>query len=315
MGYSTEEGVSGRFRRFRENSKSETIVPESGHDYRIDRIKSRLGFGATVRGHLFYPVDSPDDPMRALFTNGFSTTERAYHDNAGEMARLGIATATYNMRRIINMHDIKNPLRVATDGGREMLNIMDEKDVVGETAVMGHSMGGIVAATIAILDKRIDYYLGDAIAGIEHENIWKQHLYNRNRIIKGIILPLFTMLAKRKDRLQTAYEYGADFIHNPTLIALQGLMLCRGPKITYYLKVLNNLDIPIALLLQERDEFFALDRQQSVINQEPALFGMVKKVAGAHMHPNFQPIENARLRFETALELRDKKRNDPPLAL
>ncbi len=305
----------GRFRKFRENSTSEIIVPGDGQDYRIDRIKSRLGFGATVRGHLFYPVDSPDDPMRALFTNGFSTTERAYHDNASEMARLGIATATYDMRRVINPRDIKNPLQAATDGGRRMLDIMDEKDVAGETAIMGHSMGGIVAATIAILDKRVDYYLGDAIAGIEHESMWKQHLHNRNRIVRGIVMPLIAMLAKRKDRLQTACEYGADFIHNPTRIALQGLMLCRDPEISRYFKVLNNLDIPIALLLQEKDEFFAIDRQQKVIDQEPELFGTVKKVSGTHMHPNFQPIENARLRVAAAFELRNQKRNNnPPLA-
>ncbi len=308
MGYSSEEGIFGRFRKYRNNSNSETISPESGHDYRIDRIKSRMGRGAVTRGHLVYPVDKPDDPMRALYLNGFMTPRNAYLDNASELARLGIATALFDTRRIINLRDIENPIQPAIDGGIHMLDIMDDNEIGGDTAAIGHSMGGLTAASIAIQDRRIDYYIGDAIAGIEHDKMWRQHLKNRKKVQRGITAPLVSMLVKRSDRLSTISEYVADFIHNPTQKALQGLMLCRDPEISRYFKVLNNIDVPIAVLLQKHDEFFAHDRQRVEIDKDLEVFGTVIDVDGAHMHANFRPLENARLRAETMKMLHNQKR-------
>lgn len=305
MGYSVEADGT---RRYRLNSQSEIVSPVEGHDYRVDRIKSRLGFAASVRGEYFYPIDTPDDPVRALLSNGFSTPAEAYHENAGEMARLGVATAVYDTRRLLRLRDIRNPLLAAKEGGHHMLDIMQEKSGDSETAIVGHSMGGIVAAQIAINDGRIDYYVGDAIAGIEPSGMWRSHLKNRGRIQKGIAEPLVKMLARDKNRWQTAYEFGSRIVFNPAQLAAQGLYLLRDPQITPLFTALNHIGVPIALLLHEHDEFFGRDKQLEVINKNPELFGIVKLVDGTnHMEPNFQPLQSAKRRVETIYELRQQK--------
>lgn len=306
MGYSVE---SDGTRRYRLNSQSEVVSPPEGHDYRVDRIKSRLGFAATVRGKYFYPVDTPVDPVRALQANGFSTPAEAYYENAGEMARLGVATAVYDTRRPISLRDLRNPLLAAKDGGHHMLDIMQDTSGDGETAIVGHSMGGIVAAQIAINDGRVDYYVGDAIAGIEHKGMWRSHLKNRRRIQKGIAEPLVKMLMRDKNRWQTAYEFGSRIVFNPTQLAAQGLYLLRDPEISPLFTALNHIGVPIAVLLHEHDEFFGRDQQLEVINENPELFGTIKLVDGTnHMEPNFQPLQSAQRRVDTIYELREQKR-------
>ncbi len=308
MGFNIEDDGS---RHYRIDSDSEIVSPFDGSDYRIDKIdvNMRLGFMHKIRAKYFYPVDTPDDPIKALTLNGFSTPLDATDENAREMAKMGIASGVYDIRKHINWKDLKFPLDSAITGGRKMLDIMQDTTGESETALIGHSTGGITAAHIAIADGRVDYYLGQGIVGIENEKMAEVYFRRRKKVIQGIVMPLINNLVMRKDRIRVGYEYAMRSAYNPTLLARQAIMLCNGPEIAPYFTALEAIGIPRALMIYENDEFFASQKQLDIIDDNP-LYGKVTVVPDAgHMHPTLSPVDDARLRVQSIYGLRDIKRS------
>ena len=308
MGYSTEDDGS---RRYTLDSNSEIVSPLDGQDYRVEKIdiKMRHGFMHSIRGKYFYPIEPPDEPIKALTLNGFSTPGDACEENANIMASMGVASGIYDVRKHINWKDLRHPIDSAISGGRKMLDYMEDTTGQSETAVIGVSTGGLTAATMAILDGRVDYYLGQGIVGIEHENMTQVFFNRRMKVIKGIVRPLIKKVLSRKDNVRVSYEYAMRLVYNPTLLARQAIMLCRGPDIAPYFEALEAIGVPRALMIYENDEFFDMQKQLDIINKNP-LYGLLSVVPDAgHLHSTFVPDDDARRRVELIHKLRDIKKN------
>jgi hypothetical protein len=306
MGYSIEDDGS---RRYKLTSTQEIISPVKGQDYILDHVKSKLGFLASVHGRIRRPVEKQDKPIKIINANGFMAPSKIYDDVATEMTMLGAETAVFDTRHILTCKDLDDPLLVASMGGHRMLQIMkDLSQQESEAAVVGHSMGGEVAARLAEYDDDIDYWVGDATAGLEHENMTDVHRENGKDIIFEEALPIGNIAVNKVGIFKLAVEYLISIGMNPTLIPRQAYLLCTNSDITPYLKKGQDKGVMNALIIHEFDAFFRRQKQLDEVEKNKGLYSVVRESKGTkHGHANTHPDENAIIRLEVIREMQAKK--------
>lgn len=299
MGYSVENNGSQRYKL---TSEQEVVSSAEGQDYTITHVESKLGKFATVRGRIYQPESSD---IKVVNLNGFMATASVYDEVAAEMATMGATTAVYDTWHPLTLKDLKDPMIVASMGGHRMIDIME--DLTGEAtdvAAIGHSMGGLTSSRLAAHDPRVNYWIGDASAGIEHTDMLKVHIDNMSEILHEEALPLGKYVVNKVGIRNLAKEYGKRIALNPTQIARQAFLLCHNPDIAPFLAKAKQHGVMTGVLLHEHDKFFHQDKQLKVIERKSDLFDVVEKVPGTkHVHSSMAPRENAELRMNTIRRL------------
>jgi hypothetical protein len=268
-----------------------------------------MGRLAVYRGRVFHPVDTPDDPMKALFENGWSAPAAAYYGTAAEMARRGVATGVGDNYHLPSIDDFRDPLAGAEKGGLAMIDIME--DLVGESelAVVAHSMGGITGLRNVLKSGKIDYFVGEAVAGIQHKNMAKVYLQNSGEMIGDEFVPyIFKTLPRSRYGWNVVREFIALNATDPSRLGRQVWMLGSNPDIAPLLAASHDVGVFNGLMLNDKDRFFHTEDQLEVINRKPGLFDTIRIIEGAkHLHPNTHPVENAAIRIDMINELRQIK--------
>ncbi len=306
MGYTRESNGS---RRYRLSSTCEVVATKEGQDYTVDRHVSSLGALAFVAGRIYRPVEKPDHPLKVVNVNGFMAISKIYDEVGAAMASEGATTAVYDTWHVMTKKDIKDPLLVASMGGRRMIDVMEELDgEQGETAAVGHSMGGPVAARLAAHDPRVGYWVGDASAGIEHERMAQVHIENGKEILSEEALPIGKYAAAKVGIAKLALIYGTRMAINPSQPIRQAYLLCTDSDVTPYLQIAHDNGVMNGALLHDEDAFFHLHKQLAAINKRADLYDITRVSYGTkHGHANTHPLENAKLRLEVIRSLQSKK--------
>lgn len=306
MGYTIEDNGT---RRYKLNTKREIIAPKDGQDFYVDRVTSRLGRLAVVRGRIFHPVDVPDDPLRVQLENGWSAPAAAYYGGAAKMAAMGVATDVYDTYHLPLAADFTNPLHGAERGGLAMLDIFEDVAGEGELALLGHSTGGLTAWRVALQDdrKRVSYVVGEAPVGLQHHDMYKAYWHNLPGMTKEFY-DYIVRLPKNKFGLDVMREFTTLNATDPTRLARQAWMLGKGPDLAPLLDEAHQRNILNGLILLEDDTFLRYRQQAEVVERKRQLFDVVRKVDGAkHLYPNRHFAESAEVRIEVLNELRGLK--------
>ncbi len=306
MGYTIEGDGS---RRYKLNSRREVVSPANGQDFYVDLVKTRLGRLATMRGRIFHPVDMADDPVRVLSENGWSAPAATYYGVASKMASRGVATGVYDVYTAPTIADFKDPLHSAEQGGLAMIDIMEDITGDSELAIIGHSMGALTGLRNTVTDNRVDYFIGEAPAGIEHRDMWKVYLQNVPDMITDEFSPfLLKSLPRSRFGRQVCYEFMALNATDPTRLMRQVWMLGKDPDLAPMLAKAHERGVLNGVILHSDDKFFHHDKQIQVIGRKPHLFDTVRTVEGTrHLNPNTHADENAAVRIEVVNELRQQK--------
>lgn len=309
MSYSIEEDGT---RRYRITSEKEIVSPPNGHDYSIDHVRSRLGFMATVSGRIYRPIDRPARPLKVVNANGFMATSDIYDDVAIQMASMGedgADTAVFDTWHLMTCKDYDDPLLVASMGGKAMFDIMEDlTQESGDYVATGHSMGGPVAARLLAHDPRVGYWLGDAPAGIEHENMTKVHIENGKEIIFDEAIPIGKYAARKVGAIKLATKYLKRLGMNPSQALRQAYLLCTESDITPLLTAAREKEAMHGVILHEFDAFFKISKQLDEINKKSELFDVVKVSEGTkHGHANTHARENGLLRMEVINQMRSER--------
>lgn len=297
-------------KRERINSTTELVTPVEGQAFTVHHVRSRLGFLASVSGRVMHPVEKQDNPVKVLNHNGFLATSSIYDGVAEHMASLGATTAVFDTWHPLTPKDFEDPLVVSSMGGHRMIDIMEE--ISGEetdVVAVGHSMGGLSAARLAAHDQRVNYWIGDASAGIEAEHMLDVHIQNMPEILKKEAIPLGKHVVKKVGAMNLVKDYAKKFGLNPTQVVRQAILLCKNPDITPFLMSAREGDrVMTAAMLHEFDEFFHQQKQLDAINEHPGLYDHVEKVAGTkHIHANMYPVENGIIRMDVVRHLQSRK--------
>jgi|GEM_PF-5464927 len=305
MSYTLENDGS---RRYSLNAKREIVSPKDGQDFYVDRVSSRLGRLAVVRGRIFHPVDTPNDPVRVQIENGWSAPAAAYYGGAAKMASRGVAAAIYDTYHPPVGADIKDPLRGAEMGGMEMLDIFEDIAGDSELALVGHSTGALTAWRMALRDERVSYVVGEAPVGLEHHEMYKAYLQN----LPGMSKELYNyIMSLRKDKFgwDVLREFFTLNATDPSRLVRQVWMLGKGPDLAPLLDEAHQRDILNGLILLKDDMFFKYHKQAAVLERKRHLFDAVRTVEGAqHLYPNRHPAGSAEVRLSVLDELRRLKR-------
>lgn len=306
MGYTVESDGS---RRYKLSSKSEIISPADGQDFRVDKVKTRVGRLAMTHGRVFRPVEEQDDPLNVLSVNGWSAPAAAYYGTAGKMAAMGVTTALYDTYKFLDRTDIKDPLDSAHRGGLAMLDVMTDLAGEHETALIGHSMGAVTAWRMALEDERVLYVVGEAPVGIQHRNMHKVYPSHMKAMLKDEFWTYLKSLPRDKFGLRVAMEFMALNGMDPSRLARQVWMLGHGPDLAPNMAKAHENGILNGIILHHDDEFFHVADQQEVIDRKRHLIDALRVVDGTkHLHPNMYPLENARIRVDMLDELRGIRR-------
>lgn len=313
MGYSIESDGS---RRYTLTSKKEIVSPAEGEDYSIDHVKSRLGTLATVHGRIYRPINRPEHPLKVINANGFMATSDIYDDTAAQLASIGGAdAAVFDTWHPLTYHDFEDPLLVASMGGHAMLDIMEIlTEERTDTVAAGHSMGGLVAARLAAYDSRIGFWLGDASAGVEHENMTKVHIENGKEILLEEAIPIGKYAAEKIGVLKLAIKYLLRIGVNPSQVIRQAYLLCTKSDISPYLRPAADRGVVNGVIIHEFDAFFKAKKQLAITEQNPDIYHIVHESKGTkHGHANTHARENAIIRMDVIHQMQAKKLADTAL--
>lgn len=313
MGYTIED--SGN-RHYRISADREVVSPKTGEDFYVDRVKSRIGKLAVVRGRIFHPVDTPDDPLKVHFDNGWSAPAAAYYGTASRMAATGIAVATFDTYHPLRRVDIGNPLHAAEAGGMAMTDIVNDVVGEGETARIGHSTGALVAWRVALKHDDIKYVVGQAPVGVQHKRmdlVYRNHMAG---MLKDEFYVYIKSLAKDKFGLAVAKEFMALNATDPSRLLRQIWMLAKGPDLAPLWAQAKEKGIFNGLMFLSDDRFFHLDDQLDVMDRKTHLVHDIRVVEDArHLHPNMFPVRDAELRSTAVRSLQAISRaGDEPFA-
>lgn len=283
------------------------VSPSEGFDYTIDRVKSKMGRLATVRGRIFTPVDSGGLPPKVQIENGWSAPAATYYGTAREMAKHGVAVATYDTYTPPLLDELRNPLNGAEKGGVAMMDMFEDIAGDGELALLGHSTGGLTALRIAAVDDRPDYWIGEAPVGLEHRNMHKAYASR----LPGIFSEFYSYISKlpsNRDGLDVLRESTLLNATDPTRLVRQLYLLAQGPDLAPLLDYAKAKGMLNAVILFKDDQFLHYDKQNEVVERKKQLFDVICRVDDArHLHPNNHPYETALIRTRVLDTLRNLK--------
>lgn len=306
MGYTIEDSGT---RRYKINTKREIISPSSGQDFYVDKVKSRIGRLAMVRGRIFHPVDAQKDPLKVHFDNGWSAPAASYYGTASKMAAGGVATATFDSYHFPRLIDMKDPLYGAETGGMAMIDIMNDVVGEGETARIGHSTGALVSWRLALMHDDTQYVIGHAPVGVQHRNMDKVYMDHMSEMIKDEFYIYIKSLVKDKFGSEVAAEFMALNASDPTRLVRQIRMLFKGPDLAPMWAKAHEKGILNGLIFLEDDRFFHLQDQLDVMGRKQHLVDDVHIIDDArHLHPNLYPARDAEVRIAALNSLRKIRR-------
>lgn len=296
-------------KRYKLGAKREIISPREGQDFFVDRVSSRLGRLAVVRGRIFHPVDTPDNPLKVQVHNGWSAPAAAYYGGAARMASAGVATAVYDTYHPPLPTDIKDPLHGAERGGMEMLDIFEDIAGDSELALLGHSTGALTAWRMALRDERVSYVVGEAPVGLQHRNMYKA--YGRNLPAMTKELGNYVMsLARDRFGPDVVREFITLNATDPSRLVRQAWMLAKGPDLAPMLDGAHQREVLNGLILFKGDGFFYYPQQVKALERKRHLFDAVRTVDDAkHLHPNRYPAASTEVRLAVLNELRTIKQS------